>query len=211
MSELLGGCYKNEAIAIHLYPEVINYVYKNKLPDFLISEGTQRTTELQSLDKATLLKPYMASLIFYFENPAIVDEEVIVLKIKELLNLLYKINSNDMQTFLQDMFTPTELHFKGIVQKNIYQDLSVEELAHLCNMSLSSFKRKFKTLFNDSPASYIKNKRLEKAAELLKISNNRIVEICLECGFSNPDAFSKSFKSKFNKTPRDYKKSFGPN
>lgn len=196
---------KNDAIAIHLYPEIINYVYKNKLPEFLTSKNPKSTAQLLVFNQETLLKPYIESLLLYFDNPAIVDEEIIVLKIKELLNLLFKINSNNIRTLLRDMFTPTDLNFKDVVLKNIYQGLTIEELAHLCNMSLSNFKRKFKTLFNDSPASYIKNKRLEKAAEILKVSNNRIIEVCFECGFTNPDIFSKSFKQKFGKTPSEYR------
>lgn len=196
---------KNDAIAIHLYPEIINYVYKNKLPEFLTSKETSFTAKLHVFKQEFFLKSYVESLLLYFDNPAMVDEEIIVLKIKELLNLLYKVNSNNIRALLRDMFTPTELNIKDVVLKNIYQDLTIEELAHLCNMSLSNFKRKFKTLFSESPASFIKNKRLEKAAEILKVSNNRITEVCFECGFSNPDVFSKSFKHKFGKTPSEYR------
>lgn len=197
---------KNEAIAIHLYPEVMNYVYKDKLPDFLISKKPKEPTDLQFVTEESFLKTYINSLLLYFDNPELVDEEVIILKVKELLNLLYKTNSNNIRTLLRDMFTPSQLNFKDVILKNIYQDLSLEELAHLCNMSLSSFKRKFKTLFNDSPATYIKNKRLEKAAEILKISKNRIAEIGYECGFSSTDLFSKSFKNKYGITPTEYRK-----
>jgi AraC-like DNA-binding protein len=197
---------KNEAIAIHLYPDLIRFVYKDKLPDFLIAKKQNKPIALQLLNGNQLLKPYVESLLLYFNNPAIVDEEVIILKVKELLNLLYKINSNNIRDLLHDMFNPHNYDFKHIVNKNIYQDLSIEELAHLCNLSLSSFKRKFRAVFNDTPASYIKNKRLDKAAQLLCISKDRIIDICFECGFSNVDSFSKSFKQKYGSTPSTYRK-----
>lgn len=197
---------KNEAIAIHLYPDVIRYVYKNKLPNFLISKKPSKPVALQLLSENQLLKPYIESLLLYFDNPEIVDEEVIVLKVKELLNLLYKINSNNIRDLLQDMFNPNNYDFKHLINKNIHEDLSTEEFAHLCNLSLSSFKRKFKEVFDDTPASYIKNKRLDKAAQLLRVSKERIIDICFECGFSNVDSFSKSFKQKHGSTPSEYRK-----
>ncbi|MBX2871275.1 MAG: AraC family transcriptional regulator [Saprospiraceae bacterium] len=197
---------QNEAIAIHLYPDLIRYVYKDKLPEFLIAKRPNKPIALQLLNQNQLIKPYVESLLLYFNNPAIVDEEVIVLKVKELLNLLYKINSNNIRDLLHDMFNPHNYDFKHIVNGNIYEDLSIEEFAHLCNLSLSSFKRKFRTVFNDTPGAYIKNKRLEKAAQLLRISKDRIIDICFACGFSNVDSFSKGFKQKYGSTPSEYRK-----
>lgn len=200
---------KNEAVAIHLYPELIRYVYKDKLPAFLISKKQNKPVPIQLLNGNQLLKPYVESLLLYFNNPEIVDEEVIILKVKELLSLLYKINSNNIRDLLHDMFNPANYDFRQIINKHIYEDLSLEELAHLCHLSLSSFKRKFNAVFNDTPASYIKNKRLKKASQLLKISNDRIIDICFDCGFTNVDSFSKSFKKAYGSTPSEYRKSLG--
>ena len=93
---------------------------------------------------------------------------------------------------MKDLFNPDEYSFKEIIQNNLYEDLSVDNLAMLTNLSTSSFKRKFKEVFDDSPAHYIKTKRLEKAADLLVVSNQRITDICYECGFSDIGHFSTS-------------------
>ena len=81
----------------------------------------------------------------------------------------------------------------------------MEDLASLTNNSLTSFKRKFKEIFQTSPANYIKNKRLEKAAKLLKISDQSISDISFECAFNDLAHFSNSFKAKFNLTPSEYR------
>ena len=179
---------------------------KDSNPDFLLTKKQPKSVALQLFNKNQLLKSYVESLLLYFNNPDIVDEEVLILKVRELLSLLYKMNSNNIRDLLHEMFNPDNLDFKHIINKNIYEDLSLEELAHLCNMSLSSFKRRFAMVFNDTPASYIKNKRLEKAAQLLLISNNRIIDICFDCGFSNVDSFSRAFKQKYGSTPTIYRK-----
>ncbi len=55
----------------------------------------------------------------------------------------------------------------------------------LANLSLSSFKREFRRVFNDSPARYLKHKKLERARQLLEKTYRRIKEIAFECGFED--------------------------
>jgi AraC-like DNA-binding protein len=75
----------------------------------------------------------------------------------------------------------------------------------MTNLSLSSFKREFKKNYNDSPANYIRNKKLEKAADLLLISEERITDIAFDCGFNDLANFSTLFHDKFNCTPSAYR------
>lgn len=196
---------RNEAVAVHLYPNVIRYIYDNNVPQFLISHSRSKPVPLQPIQNKKLIKSYIEGLLFYFENPQIVDDYLVGLKLKELLNLLYKLNSNGIREVLVDMFNPHEVDFKKTVQASLYEDLSIQELAHLTNHSLSTFKRKFKEVFSDSPASYIKTKRLEKAARLLQVSKDRISDICYDCGFNSVDNFSKSFKKAYGFSPAEFR------
>ncbi len=69
-----------------------------------------------------------------------------------------------VQQFLSELFSPGALSFQSVIENNLYNSLSLEELALVCNKSLSSFKREFKRVYNESPAKYIKNRKLEEAA-----------------------------------------------
>jgi len=90
----------------------------------------------------------------------------------------------------------------------LFNDLSLEDYALLCNLSLSTFKRTFKKTFGESPARYIKLKRLEEAANQLKVTNKRISDICFDCGFNEVGHFSKSFTALYNTSPSNYRKQF---
>ena len=197
---------ENEVIGIHLYPELIKQIYNDNIPKFLLPKKEIKPTTIQVLKGINILKPYIDSLLFYFDNPQIVDDEIIILKIKELISILYKFNKHNIRELLHNLFNPLEFDFKKTIQANIFENLSINELAHLTNLSLSTFKRKFRETYSDSPAAYIKKKRLEKAEGLLKISNDRIIDICLNCGFNNLDNFSKSFKKKYGLTPTEFRK-----
>lgn len=198
---------RNEAVAIHFYPEVIHYIYQDKVPAFLISENRKKPSDIQSFEKNEFIKPYIESLLFYFEQPEMVDEDIIILKLKELLALLYKLNSNNVRALLSDMFNPSVMDFKKLIEDNLYENIAVDEMAHLTNLSLSTFKRKFKKVFEESPANYIRTKRLEKAAQLLKVSEASIQDICFDCGFNSIDNFSKSFRKAYGLPPSEYRKS----
>lgn len=198
----------NEAVAVHFYPEILKLVYEEKLPTFLMEERTGISAAIEPVKVNEMIQKYVESLLFYFENPSLINDELIVLKVKELILLLVNTDdSNRIRTILRDMFNPVDYSFKEIIQSNIYEDLSVDDLAVLSSMSGSTFKRKFKEIYNDTPARYIRLKRLEKAAELLVIGKNRISDICFECGFSDISHFSKLFAAQYGKTPTAYRES----
>ena len=97
---------------------------------------------------SSVLKNFIASLQFYFENPAMVSDELMKLKVKELLLILAKTDNLDaVRTLLESLFSSTELDFKDVIEANLYQALSVEELAALTHSSTSSFKRKFRKYY----------------------------------------------------------------
>lgn len=73
------------------------------------------------------------------------------------------------------------------------------------NLSVSSFKREFAKQYHATPASYIKSKRVEKAAGLLSLSDQRIKDIAFECGFSDVANFTKSFREQYALSPTKYR------
>ncbi len=198
-----------EAIAIHLYPDVLKMIYDKEFPNFLKSVDEIQPSNYQKIKGSQLLKSYIESLQFYFDNPALVSEELLKLKLKELILLLAKTdNLQKIKNLLNNMFSKKDIDFKSIIEANIYNDLSINELAILTNLSLSSFKRSFKNHYEISPAKYIKQRRLEKATELLKATNLRISDIAFDTGFNDLAHFSKSFQAKYKLSPSEFRQNF---
>lgn len=81
------------------------------------------------------------------------------------------------------------------------ETLSVERIAKESGMSESSLLRKFKSCFGVTPYSYIKDRRLENAYNLIKVNKLNVSEACMTVGYSDFASFSKSFKSKFGILP----------
>lgn len=196
-----------EVIAVHFYPDVLKEVFGDKMPDVLRAENKPLSAPAAPVAMDRMLKNYVDSLIFYFNNPSVMTDELIKLKVKEIILLLANTDSSpQLKSLLGNLFQPEQFEFKEVIHKHICEDLSVEDLARLTGFSLSSFKRKFQAVFNSSPSRYIKTKRLEKAQNLLKNTDQRISEIAFECGFNDFGHFSKSFAAAFDFSPSDYRK-----
>lgn len=197
----------NEIVVISFHPDILKKIYERDLP-LLLQQPKDNVTNQSSekINNDFLIQKYIEGLLFYFENPSLVNDEILILKLKEIILLLSQTrNAGTIQTILSQLFSPTTYTFKQIIEANIFSQVGIEELARKANLSVSSFKREFAKLYDDSPANYIKTKRLEKAAGLLLASDNRITDIAFECGFNDLANFTKSFHDKYSVTPTGYR------
>lgn len=192
-----------EAVAVYLYPDLLKEIYKDEVPSFLL---TDKEFTPRKIIGNKLVEQFMNNLSIYFEHPESLDEELGILKLKELMLILLKSENHlNLRRFLSDIFSPASIELKKAIEKNLYNNLNIEQLAYICNMSLSKFKREFKKTFSDTPAHYIKSRRLQKASVLLRNTNDSITEIAFSLGFVDVSTFSSNFQEKFKLSPSKYR------
>ncbi|MEQ9063066.1 MAG: AraC family transcriptional regulator [Vicingaceae bacterium] len=193
-----------EAIAVYLYPELLKEIYRDEIPSFLKSHRDIPTPKRLIGNK--LIEQYMNNLSIYFESPETLDEELGIIKLKELMMILLKSeNHHNIRQLLSEIFAPVNVKFKEAVERNLFNHLNLEQLAFICNMSLSTFKREFKKTFGESPARFIKNHRLQHAASLLTCKSDPISAIAFDSGFLDVSTFSANFQEKFKTSPSQYR------
>jgi AraC-like DNA-binding protein len=83
-------------------------------------------------------------------------------------------------------------------------DFGVEDLANMLNISRSSLNRKMRDILNTTANNYIRDKKIEKAEELLRTSTMQVNEICYKVGFTTPSYFIKCFRKKYGMSPNEY-------
>lgn len=195
-----------EIVIVTFHPEILRKIYERELP-LIFQKDDKITNQLSKIvNNDFLIQRYIEGLLFYLENPSLVNDEILILKLKEIILLLSQTQEAEIiQAILSQLFSPTTHTFKQLIEANLFVQINVEELAQKTNLSISSFKREFKKLYNDSPANYIKMKRLERAAELLSVSDERITNIAFDCGFQDLANFTRSFHHKYNVTPTNYR------
>ncbi|MDW3197078.1 MAG: AraC family transcriptional regulator [Cytophagales bacterium] len=189
-----------EIFVLHLYPEVLRNIFIKDLPQIIQERAFEKQSQVIASNE--VISKFIESLEFYFQNPTLVNNDLLELKMKELVLLLVQSKYLDsILELIEDLYSGKRVRLRKTIETHLYTDLSVEELASLCSLSLSSFKREFKKEFSDSPINYITTKRLEKARELLKVTSLSVSEIAYEVGFNDPLYFTRAFKKKFGLAP----------
>ena len=183
--------------------------------DALIQEflSTSRVTEI-SKEKApdhlkfgevTSVKLFAESLLNIYESNQLKNKNFLNLKILELLHLLNTLASEQQfANFLFRLTLPKKRNIKSFMESNFAKPLKIEDYAYLTGRSLSSFRRDFKTYFQSTPQKWLKEKRLEKAVNILKEKEMKIADLAYEVGYENTSYFIKEFKNKTGLSPKQY-------
>ncbi len=95
------------------------------------------------------------------------------------------------------------------IRDYIFSGITLEEFAQKNNRSLTSFKKKFKIYFNESPHRWVVRQRLMHARLGLISTNKAIAQIGIECRFPNTSHFIKLFRKEFGMTPAQYRRKYG--
>ena len=85
-------------------------------------------------------------------------------------------------------------------------ELPIPELAQLCNMGTTTFRRLFRSQIGMLPLEYITEYRLSAAVTLLRNTDKQIIEIAARTGFPTLSQFNRLFRRHFGQSPRDYRK-----
>lgn len=92
------------------------------------------------------------------------------------------------------------------IHLHFFEDLNLPELADYFNMSETYLSRFFKEKVGQNYISYLNDVRVQNAILDLSQTDKSITTIALDNGFSTPSVFNRHFKSKFGKTPSEYRK-----
>ncbi len=146
---------------------------------------------------------YLNSLSTIMDAPVGFMNTLLTVKFEELL--LYLINKYgvNFENYLLSLIAKEKSPLKKVVEKNVYTSLTLEEIAFLCNMSLSTFKRHFIKEFEVSPGRWFRDKRLLKAKELILREGLKSSEVYFDLGYNNLSNFSSAFKNKFGVNPSE--------
>lgn len=90
-----------------------------------------------------------------------------------------------------------------LMETNIEEPLSTDDIANLVGLSRRQLERLFKQYLGSLPSRYYLELRLQRARQLLLDTNHSIVQVGLMCGFSSGSHFSTAFGALFGNTPRE--------
>ena len=98
---------------------------------------------------------------------------------------------------------PKLLEVVALMEANLEETISLDELADYVCLSRRQLERLFQKYLHCSPSRYYLHLRLTRARQLLKQTNLSIIEVATACGFISTPHFSKCYRNSFNIPPRD--------
>jgi AraC-like DNA-binding protein len=102
------------------------------------------------------------------------------------------------------------LRAKDLADGRYFEPLGVDDLAAAAGLSRAHFSREFRRAFGEPPHSYLLTRRLERAAALLRTTDNSVADICLSVGLTSVGSFTTSFTRTFGMSPTTYRATFPP-
>ena len=84
--------------------------------------------------------------------------------------------------------------------------LTIEDVARDAAMSPFQFIRRFDALFGATPHQFRIKSRVERAKELLALSDYSVTDVCMELGFSSLGSFSTLFAQRVGAPPSVYRR-----
>lgn len=103
---------------------------------------------------------------------------------------------------LRDFYIKEALSF---IEQNFQNDISVEDIAAFCGLNRSYFGKIFHDTIGKSPQEFLMSYRMQKATELLKLTQLSIGDIGNAVGYPNQLHFSRAFKNVYGVSPREWR------
>ena len=103
----------------------------------------------------------------------------------------------------------TAQHYKKVldyITVNYGNNILLEDMAAIADLSTSHFSRLFKQTIGQSPYQFLMSYRIEQAKKMLDNPNTLMIDIAMDCGFSDQAHFSRVFKKIEKITPKQYRR-----
>lgn len=94
----------------------------------------------------------------------------------------------------------------GWIDDNLHKPLRIDEIARHAGYSKWHLQRLFQHHTGESLGRYIREKKLRLAAQDLRSTDARVLDISLKYGFESQQSFTRLFTRKFNMSPGSYRR-----
>jgi AraC family transcriptional regulator len=91
------------------------------------------------------------------------------------------------------------------VREQLAEEISIEALAELVELSPFHFSRVFKQATGMSPLQFVTRERITRAQQLIRETSRSLIEIGLEVGYTSPSHFAKRFRRVTGVTPTEFR------
>ena len=180
------------------------------IPLVLLTAKTDMENKLEALQYGVddyITKPFSSAYLeARIEN---------LLKLRRQLQELYRssLTSGVISPSKPNVVSQDDIFIQRVmsyIEENIENsEMTIEDIALHIGFSRSAFFKKLKSLTGLAPVEFLKEVRIQRAAQLIETGEYHFSEITYMIGINDPRYFSRCFKQKFGMSPREYKDKCG--
>lgn len=153
--------------------------------------------------------PEIAELTRYIMNAFNKKEEMYIDDIKgavtSLVINIIRLNKKEKNSKSNNLKKKAILPAIKYINKNYSQQIRIHELAKVCMLSETHFRRLFKNIMEMTPNQYLNKTRVIKSCKYLKKSDINISQVGLKVGFITPSTFNRNFKEFIGTSPKKWR------
>lgn len=125
-----------------------------------------------------------------------------------LIHLIARMNPKRSMTEFRELDTSGEQILSALyyIERQYMYPIKIEELARICNMSETNFRRVFGATVNMKPVDYINLIRVQNACKMMRSSCDSMADIAARAGFGTVSTFNRDFKKLLGTSPYQWKK-----
>lgn len=164
-----------------------------------------KTPSFMKTDKQDKYIEIYKKLCRYYDS-GIKEDEIILQGL--ILELVHTIRRDSKKAEINS--TKNGSNYKVIekaikyINENLSSDLSLEKVSAYVGLSPIHFHSSFKCAIGKTLRTYVEEKRIKMASDMLITTDCTLTKIAYDCGFSSQSYFSYAFKRKMKLTPREY-------
>jgi len=95
-----------------------------------------------------------------------------------------------------------------LVDANMEDDLSLDEMAQSVELSMAHFARMFRKSTGETPHQFVLRRRIERAKAMLRVRATRVLDVAVACGFKTQQHFAQVFREVSGTSPTEYRQDF---
>jgi len=94
------------------------------------------------------------------------------------------------------------------VRAKIEEELTLREMAQLVDLSMSHFSQMFRKSTGETPHQFVLRQRVERAKEMLRVAETRVLDVAIACGFKTQQHFARVFRRLSGLSPTEYRQGY---
>lgn len=192
-----------ERYVLNFHTEALSILLSNSEINMLLKKLGAGVSHL-SEDQRKIVYAYYEEISKYSLMKGFLAEKLTYSAVLQFL--MYIVNHVDIKnTYQSNVIAPQIIIALEYINNHYKEKISLDEIAHVANMSKYYFCRTFRTVTGATVFEYINNVRLIKVHNLLIHTQMPIEEIAAQTGFGVGTSLTRAFKKDYGMSPRSFR------